>query len=470
MTEHGPDRISRFVLVELAAWLLWAAVVLPRGAHFLWDEAYGYHRAMRVARESWLPVLGWPLVGASDGARSLSAAFDLVMSVPFLVSTDPRMGAVWLMLLSVVGIAVLDIALRRCGAAPALRIAVATALCWSRWHADGSDRIWPSNLTWAWFPLALAVSLRIVDDGPRPARLLGFGVVAALGVMIHPATVLGVLCLGVLVAHQRAIFQPRRLGLVAVGFALPFLPYLVAEFASGFENTLRLFATNPDTGGGAVAVAKTALSPLLFVSQLAWFGASPIGQPDRWLTLGIGAALLAVGMARGGPLRLPALAAMVLSPLAFLVLQRPFTPHYLLAVAPLYIVLAGVGAAVLWERRPGARRALVAYAVFFVAVGVFRTTREYTSQPDLPSRPTIAAAERRVEDWIDAGAPRVAVAAEPLERMQAFVFWAVATHRYGRTPIFVLAGVEGDCRVGTGRERPPDARPIVHDTFFVCGE
>lgn len=463
-------RVSLYILAQLALWTVWAGALLARRGHFMYDEAYGYHRAVRVAQEHWLPVTGWPWMGGAV-AYNPGGFFDLAVAVPFLFGSDPALATWWLVLLSALAIGVLDLALRRGAAPPALRLAVATGLCWSYWHARGVDRLWTPNLMWTWSLVGLALALRILQAGPTRLRALGLGLWMAVGLQCHPGAVMAIAVIGLVLVRRRDLRAPGPAALVAAGFTLPFVPYLVLEAGQGFENTARLLAVHSPTRFAWVVVVKAALAPLLSVSQLAGFGtstggvwASLSGQPDRWLTLAGGGLLLGYGLLQPGPLRAPLLAAMAAIPALFLLTRRWYEEHFVAALVPYFVVMAAIGAAALWRRGGRARRALAAYALFFVGVGVFRTAWEYEHRRD----PTIPSETRRVAQWVEAGAGVVPVPADSRARHDAFVLWSLAQHLAGRTPVFALADREGVCRVAISADPPPSARGIANDSFFLC--
>lgn len=228
--------------------------------------------------------------------------------------------------------------------------------------------------------LALFLALRIAERAPRPWEGFAFGLVCALALHIHPTTApIAVLALAfVAAARLGGASAVPIVASMAAGFAIPFLPWLASQAASGAADSAGIASYV----GGQVRAANLLETPMVLLSQVAYgpaVVAMRIGGLATGAAIGVAALLAAsLALAIAGYARRPGLeyratfaglAGLLVLFAAWISLLRPTTPVYFMyALAPL---TAGLSAQGLWwiARQPAGRVAAAALAAFAVGAG-----------------------------------------------------------------------------------------------------
>lgn len=359
-----------------SAWTIAAPLALLSVLHaagyasttLITDTARDLDAAWRIAEGT-----AWPLAGPSIGQRW-------------------HLGPIWFYLLAPV------VALARSTTAIALAIGALAALkiplAWRLGAALGGARLgwWLALLValpgWASLEhvvfshtnlagtasVAFGLALLGAWRAPTPPRCALAGLALALVAHAHPAAlVLAPLAALPLARHSPAASRAVRALALAAGFALPFLPMLVAEARTGWP----ALAGTADWAAGTplaarlarmpAVIAGTWLAPVVLVRD-AFLPASALVRAG-WLA---GSCAIALGVAWGWGSALRArrrdvlaLAAAALLASALLALLREAIAFYF--VLPLVPLGALAAAAALDAARPRARGVIVALGVFVVS-------------------------------------------------------------------------------------------------------
>lgn len=345
------------------------------GGGFIQDTSRDVYFAHEIAAGRWFPLEG-PILG---GAIHLGPLWYYLLALPALA------GGGWLSIALFAGaLTALQFPLafdcgtrlldRRFGLLWALSLAL------PGWTTFQSLLFFNPNPAGAMVLAALALWLRA--DKARFARMRAGagGLLVSVGLHIHPTTApIALLVADGLRRSSGAGVRPLPLAvLLAIGFALPFLPYLASQWANGM----------PDAAGAVHYLDnQIAAVNLLAVPQLLWaFHFSgpahvfkylwPSSSASNLAPVAIDALPLAAAfvlLVRGTPrerLVLAGLAAALLVFTAWSALMRSATPEYFLyAAAPFASGLVALGLRVLLNRAgPLAAAVLLVQLVAIVAV------------------------------------------------------------------------------------------------------
>jgi hypothetical protein len=368
--------------------LVWGAVAasfLPSAGHFLLDEARFYDSAVEVL-EQLRPAAYGQSISGTDGQLVLTpgGGFYDLMAPAFIATRDPRSGTLWVVVLSALGMVLLDRALRHLRTPPFERLATVTLATWCAWHARFADRLWNPHTLLFTVPLLLWITARTLS-AMRLAWLWAFawGMSAALVLQCHltgapaiPLCLIAGLTLGNAPGLRLQLVPPAL-----AGGLFAFLPYLLAETKAGFSNTRLLAVARPahhllGSGFGRSLVAALKLGSQLDPAHP--FRLWPLG----WSTIGsLSAATMAVlwilGLVHAPSSRKLGVATLLAVPLSFVVTGRDYFDHYTLFAYPFFFVAPASGLAWVVQR---SRRLGVAAGVglaCYVALGVVFLVREY---------------------------------------------------------------------------------------------
>lgn len=372
---------------QIAAWTILALCFLPRGGHFLFDEADIYDRAVQVAAT--LRPAPFGKTASGSGLPIIGGGAIDVLAVPFLFTRDPFAGAAWVVLLSALGAALFDRALARLSASPELRLCATTLFVWSIWHARFADRLWNPHVLLFATPLLFYLSACLRrGERWRASLSLGWGLAAALVLQCHGSGVVPVaLCaLMLLPIEEGRGLSPRFLWAAPLGFVLGYLPYLSADAPRGFA-ALRAWTAAAPSGVNGTALRLALESFAIFPSQAApafpghlgngaWSAAPAL---TFWLALG----LTPLGFLVRGRWRFPCAAALLLVPFSIWASRRGYSHSYVVASYPFLILPAAAGLALLAGR---ASRLVQGYLAAFALLGAALLVREYAA-PRVDSLP-----------------------------------------------------------------------------------
>ncbi len=406
LTTHK-TRQARWEALGLAAILLLAAVLRlgwPRVSEFKRDEANMARAALDVARGRDLPLLGL----SSSVNIPNSPASVYLFAPPFVLSRDPTFAVLWVGALNVLAVALTWALVRRFYGAGAAWVA-GLLYAASPWAAIFSRKIWAQDLLPPFIVAAVLLGLLGALEDRRWGRRLHLPMLA-LAVQIHYAafTLLPLSAWWLWRAwrrgHKRDVLW--GVGLTAVGFA-PFVlglaragllaPHVLRErLAVSDTHPVRALSTTA-LDYARLLVAGQEIHALAGPQQFrAYLAGAPNVFPLFWaipVGVALGAAWLVRQLARRTSPR-PAADGALLAWLALPVLAFSYewvetTPHYLIPLMPAAYVIAGIGAARIWDalrERPMWRAAGFAALLALVGmqVGVFGALMRFVDTHSTP--------------------------------------------------------------------------------------
>ncbi len=467
-------------VVQVAAWTALAMVVLPSRGHFTYDQAYFYELSVRVAETLRPPAYGPFISGTSPTVMTPGGSLYLVYSIPFFLSRDPRVGVGWIILLSAIGLLLIDRSLKGLGAPTSLRLALVSTLTWSMWHGRFTDTFWNANLFLFSTPALFYVAVRNARDTQAswPPWSALFGLLSALSVQIHASGALAVFACGLLWATQRPeAFRLSRFGPALLAFVAAYVPYFLVELRDQWVNSKALLGAIP-LGFDRGAVWRSLGAWLLYSSHAQTSEAVPAFVTGGWQGWLFAASLLTAGAlsllglcVRFRSKLIPLLLIPTL-PLYFRLSGRPFYDHYVVAVLPFLCLLGAAGAAWLLSRR-FLRWLAVAYFGAFAAAGVALLVagQEVLRPGDPWNGHTVNFQLERTGRAVASGAP---VSSGSWDE-EAFVEWVVARRLFRRPLTFRVGSYlcDVDFRL-PGTEAPVWKRthkplvPLASNSVFVC--
>jgi 4-amino-4-deoxy-L-arabinose transferase-like glycosyltransferase len=235
------------------------------------------------------------------------------------------------------------------------------------------------------FGLAALWAFNRVENARRPAGYALTGLFTALASLSH---LYGLFWLpvfaGLLIArHGRDAFRRKTIAPLLVGFACPWLPWLVfvASGWSDYLGQMRLVSARFDVfnpsfyvdnvlhGGGPISLdwSVNTLRALPFARAGTW--TMLIGCPAACATM------LSVGRYRGGGAGYGLAVAALAQTVMFVALLKVKTVSYMIALWPLWALLLAWFGVWLWDRqRPALRVALLALVAVVIGEAVTRVT------------------------------------------------------------------------------------------------
>lgn len=238
----------RRVMLAGAIVFVLAAVVrvaLLHTARFGGDEALFFRIGMDIVEGRAFPLLGTQI---TDGAARLPGpTFLYVMALPLVLWRAPEAQFLFVELLGALTVFVFWDALRRPFGERAAFMTGLLVAC-APWSALYADRTWNPNVLPLVVALAFSAALR-AKDGDRRAQVL---VLPLCAVMPHFHMAAPVAWAGLLALLGRAPLSWRKQEIVmGLGLsALFYLPLLVNEAQTGFENTRLILAETVGKQGG----------------------------------------------------------------------------------------------------------------------------------------------------------------------------------------------------------------------------
>ena len=405
----------RIILLQLFAWLAWAAWLLPNHSHFGPDEAYLYNEALRVVQEGKFPVFGAPISETEPPALTPGGALYLLYAPAFFFGSDPRLAILWLIALTGLAIWVLDRTLRQLRLPNLMRILIAVFLTWSAWHTVHSDRIWAAHSLFVTSLLLLALALQLRRQFHDVVGVLSvfqcliFGVVAGFALQLHLTAILALGACGLMIvipmphASRRWSWKlfVRLVGVSTAGLLLTYLPYLWHELQTGFSEARRLSSAFPAETKWR-SIGKSLVFPYVYTSH---FSFRPF-KPHSVIELGV-LALQAASLLLGAtamvqlyrrspislnlsdkiwyetiaPFRIVLIASLVLLPIYFFLNHRDYYHHYVSSVIPYFIVSAAIGTYLAIQRWPRWRKPILALVAAWAIAGLVIPTYYYLYVP-----------------------------------------------------------------------------------------
>ncbi len=232
-----PDRLHRaLVLLLLASGLVIRLWAVPH-ARFTGDESDYWYKSRQVAVGGLRPAYGPEITGSA--AHLPGPAYYYLMAVPQALGPSPYIGSAFVAILHILTSFLLYrlVALAR---GPRAGLVALVLVAFAPWDILYGDRIWGSCVVPVWGCLALYAAARAKE---QPAWLGALLFLAGVLPQLHLSVpVLWAAC-GILIWLRPPPRWPYRALLVGGLLALiAYLPYLVAEWQSGFSNTQKILA------------------------------------------------------------------------------------------------------------------------------------------------------------------------------------------------------------------------------------
>ena len=409
-TSAARDALIAGAIVFVVALAL--RVALLHTARLGGDEALFFRIGMDIVEGKSFPLLGTQI---TDGAGRLPGpTFLYWMALPLLLWRAPEAQYLFVEVLGAVTVVVSWHALRRPFGERAAFITGLLIAC-APWSALYADRTWNPNVLPLVVAVALLAALRVRE---QPTSRWWIALLPLLAVMPHFHMSAPVAWAGVLVLVGRSWLQaPRRRLLVGLLLAaLLYVPLLVNEVQTGFQNTRHIFAETVGKQGGERHVFGFVAVPLYALRFLTldvsyhelsgyWGGPDELKNlralvdgsaarpfhPLRLLALlcSVALALVAVGTVlrnavvarRVGPFGLAFLAALVVNTALMGLAAKQVFGHYVTNLFPFVVVAWAALFHALRERRRFANVAVVVVAVV-VALGGIEATLSVSRNVD----------------------------------------------------------------------------------------
>ncbi len=336
----------------------------------------------------------WPLLGPRTSVGEFHHGafyYELLSPAAFLSGADPVAVTAWIALLGIAAVA-LTWWLARSIAGPLAGLIAGLVLAVSPAAIEQSTFIWNPNP----IPLFAALSIGAAWHGHGSGRWGWWAVAIGAAAAVVQLHVLGIVFLAGIVAilalEWRAADEVRRAAMrrgAVAGFGIAivlFLPLLVHELQTGFQETGRVLAYLGSGGAGAEGGLPNTLAFTL-LRVVGWPVVAVVTDEPILAATAVGivvalaacAALLARGPRRTAARWLIGLIAWSVAALAVTApsLQRVVAglpnDHYHAFADPAVAVLVALGAVALWERLPRPGSALVgAGLVILLAIEVVR--------------------------------------------------------------------------------------------------
>ena len=235
--------VALFIVVGVA--LLLRLALLPT-ARFGGDEALFFRIGMDIVEGKAFPLLGTQI---TDGQGRLPGpAFLYVMALPLLPWRAPEAQYAFVEVLGAVTVGVLWHALRRPFSERAAGVTGLLVAC-SPWSALYADRTWNPNVLPLLVALALLAAVRLRET-PSSWWLAAFLPLTAVMAQFHMSAPVAWAGLLVVVWPARRGLSRRALLLGLALTALLYVPLLVHEVTTGFQNTRNIIAETVGQRGG----------------------------------------------------------------------------------------------------------------------------------------------------------------------------------------------------------------------------
>ena len=400
-------RRASWLAAALLAALMATYIAGAAWSAFIQDTARDVHYAYGIRHGLWFPLEGPILGGPVGGALHLGPAWYYVLSIPLFLSDGWLAIALFAAALSSLKFPLAYLLGRR---ALDARWGIAWACCLALpgWHSFEQLIFFNPNPAAACVLGAVLLALRLRESPSMPVAF-ALGLLFALALHVHPT------CAPVLALAVPALWRAERRGALAtalvLGFAIPFLPYVAHQVASGVPDA----ASTAGYMSRQVGVANLVNMPQLVSAALIggpqsvlaylWPKASHVPMAAAVLiALAVSVPLVAaIGRRMPQAARAP-FAALWLAIVVFalwIALLRPTTPMYFLyAMAPFVAGLVALGVWLASRRAPGAVG--VAACVFVLALHGAATYRMASAVES--GQGTLSA---RILDVKDAGARHV---------------------------------------------------------------
>lgn len=314
------------------------------------DTARDVHYAYSIRHGLWFPLEGPILGGPVGGALHLGPAWYYVLSIPLFVSDGWLAIALFAAALASLKFPFAYLLGRR---ALDARWGIAWACCLALpgWHSFEQLIFFNPNPAAACVLGAVLLALRLRESPSGPSAF-GLGLLFALALHVHPT------CAPVLALAVPALWRTERRAALAfalaIGFAIPFLPYVAQQLASGVPDA----ASTAGYMSRQVSVANLVNTPQLVSAAIiggpqaviAWLWPKASGVPI--IAAALAALAVAMPVVAAMSRRMPEAArapfgALWLAVVVFalwIALLRPTTPMYFMyAMAPFVAGLIALG-------------------------------------------------------------------------------------------------------------------------------
>jgi hypothetical protein len=405
----------------------------------------------------------------------------VVMSAPFFIARDPRVGVAWLHILAAIGAVLFDRSLALLKVPPAIRVATIALYVLSVAHARALETFWNGDVFLFATPAMFFCAVTIIAN-PR-ARFwpyVAFGALSALSLQTHLSGGMCILvCISIVLVYRPSALGPR--GLLAIGLTLAacYLPYFIVEARTGFPNAALLRKAVPSGQYSVDAMLRSLLAPIMYTAHIELPSAMVDFASRDWvvwtaiITAWASAAFCVAGVFVKQPLKLWSFGIVLALPLYYRLTGRPYQDHYVATVIPFMCLIAGAGLGWIVSRGGPLRIAGVTYLALYCAAG-YAILRTQLERPVLsPANPwngqTVAVQLQRVQAALDTGTPIPSHAGDE----SAFVTSVLARRVLGRKLFFQVDGRKCTVDVdisGFGRSRRVRSMviPLANNSIFRC--
>lgn len=456
--------VSRVNLIQIGIWTVLALFILPSASYFLYDEAFFWNEAYRVFHELYFPVYG-PFVSETvPKVFTPGGGLYLVLSIPFVLSADPRWGIAWLILLSGFSLIYLDFVFRKISTNPVFRFFTVSMLTWSVWHAHLLSRIWNVHLYWLSSVMLFASVLKWIHRKNSALDLVLIGVFSALSCQIHAGGVLILIaCFLTYWTYRSNQIKLKDVLWIGCGFTLMYFPYLIYELLHGFPNETAILHLQKRQSYRTQTLIHSLKDPLIFLTHFTSLSSQKFHEIKKHLFeivllvnsfgtlfLFFWSFLLKKNFARVG------IFAYFTIPVFLTVLNRSYFHHYVSSLLVLFFVATAAAATDLFKK--------FKYPVFFHIIG-FSIFGAVTWMNDfIPGEQKINIAKRiqNTQNLIETY-PNMLWKTD-----EEFIYWSIAKNIFKKEPRFWVEAEQKYCPILIGLPTQPHQHEVSQNSYFDC--
>ena len=368
---------SRFIAGLIVVWSIYCSMILIPTGHFTYDQAYFYEESVRVADSLRWPAYGPFVSGIQPSPLTPGGMMYVVLSVPFLVFRDPRIGVAWIHVLVALGAWLFERALRKLEVAAPIRVATLSLYVLSIAHARAEETFWNGDLFLFITPMLLYLATTLITRPNWLWAYVAFGATAALSTQTHLSGGMGIMmCLAIVLLLRPRALHVKGLAAIALAFAACYAPYFAHEAANGFPNA-RLLRTAVPSGShlSRDALVRCLVSPIMYVSHTEYPGQLLQFWSRDWVIWAAiisgwaAAAMSVLGLVVRNPMKLWGCLVVLALPMYFRLTGREYYDHYVATVIPFVCLIPGGGMGWLLSRARRFRMPALGYLAVYAVTG-----------------------------------------------------------------------------------------------------
>ena len=416
---HWPSErsTSHVIAALIVVWSVYCSIVLIPTGHFTYDQAYFYEESVRAAESLRWPAYGPFVSGVHPSPLTPGGMMYVVLSVPFLVFRDPRIGLGWIHVLVALGAWLFERALRKLEVAAPIRLATLALYVLSVAHARAVETFWNGDLFLFITPMLLYLAATMLA---RPSGLwayFAFGATASLSTQTHLSGGMGVMmCLAIVLLIRPRALHLTGLVTIAVSFVACYAPYFIHEAAHGSPNAELLRKAVPHEAQlSHEALLRCLVSPILYTSHLENRAQLFQFYTREWVVWSAvisgwaAAALSVLGLIVRNPMKLWGCAVVLALPMYFRLTGREYYDHYVATVIPFVCLIPGGGLGWMLSRAPRFRVPALSYLLLYATASFAIMLAELKTPVLHPVMPwngmNVAVQLERTQEDLDRGEP-----------------------------------------------------------------